>query len=482
MINNIRIRNHELIDGIDITDIPKITVICGPNNSGKSTTLNAIRGDDSKVGIKVTDELINDIFDEYIINTQFRNANNTLTGAGKIIKSIFIDVLGDVDRLYEGFYDEHIQTIAQKYKRNLNLQRTRFEPNRVISSLSSRLTKPIHCYLPPKRNLESEIVINGGLEVIPNGEGLANFLFYSKNRPENSYEHVLFLKISEAFCSISSGYRFNVFLEENNNLKIQFSPEKDLWLNTEQCGLGLQDLLVILYFSITKNNNIVCIEEPESHMHPDMQRKLLYYLKSLGEKQFFITSHSNVYLNNSTTDRVLVTKYLNEKIIISDATSTASILNDLGYSVTDNLVSDLVVLVEGPSDVPVLEELLVKIGLNSKYAIKIWPLGGDIMDQLDLSVFSEHYKILALLDSDPGSSKVRNRFNKKCNENNIPVHVLKRYAIENYFSIDALNKVFGNQIPESLTELAHDKTIESQIRINVKKNNRKIKIFSFYYL
>jgi len=37
-------------------------------------------------------------------------------------------------------------------------------------------------------------------------------------------------------------------------------------------------------------------------------------------------------------------------------------------------------------------------------------MGGDIMSQLDLSVFTASYKVIALVDSDPGSGKERKRF------------------------------------------------------------------------
>jgi hypothetical protein len=81
---------------------------------------------------------------------------------------------------------------------------------------------------------------------------------------------------------------------------------------------------------------------------------------------------------------------------VSDKTSKASMLDDLGYSVADNLVSDLVILVEGPKDRPIIEEFQLKIPTANSYNIKIWPLGGDIMDQVDLSVIVENRKAIAL--------------------------------------------------------------------------------------
>ena len=245
------------------------------------------------------------------------------------------------------------------------------------------------------------------------------------------------------------------------------------WIKAIDCGLGLQDLLVILFFSIDPNFEIILIEEPESHVHPDMQRKLLYYIKHKTEKQFFLTTHSNVFLDNSLVDKIYYV-YFTDSVFIDDATSRAAILDDLGYSVTDNIVSDLVVFVEGPTDVPVLEEFLIKMGLYGKYSIKIWPLGGDIMSQLDLSVFSQNYKIVALVDNDPQSGKIRSKFIKNCKDNNIQVHRLKAYSIENYLSLRALREVFGKQIDSSLEEIDPKTRIDKQIGLNPKKQNRRI--------
>ena len=63
---------------------------------------------------------------------------------------------------------------------------------------------------------------------------------------------------------------------------------------------------------------------------------------------------------------------------------------------------------------------------------------------------------------------------KNCQEYNIPVHRLKRYAIENYLSILALREVFKGQISQTLTQLNPHTKLEDQINMNVKNNLRKI--------
>ena len=129
-------------------------------------------------------------------------------------------------------------------------------------------------------------------------------------------------------------------------------------------------------------------------------------------------------------------------------------------------------MVEGPSDVWVLDEFLDKKELLKTFNIKIWSLGGHAMVYADLSVFTETYTVVALLDQDPGSGNARERFEKLSREHKIPVHRLKRYSLENYFTLDAIRSVLD--ISDEVTELLPDKKVEDQLGVDVKRNNRKI--------
>jgi hypothetical protein len=79
-----------------------------------------------------------------------------------------------------------------------------------------------------------------------------------------------------------------------------------------------------------------------------------------------------------------------------------------------------------------------------------------------------------LIDNDPGSSVIRKRFQKKCDELKIPVTRLKRYALENYFSVAAISAYMKGQMPAGITELASDKPVAEQLGFEVKKNGGKI--------
>jgi hypothetical protein len=330
--------------------------------------------------------------------------------------------------------------------------------------------------IPAKRQLELVPLIAIGHKSTPRGDGVVNYLFFLQNRPPGSPEHSRFERIVEAVTHISSGYRPGVFVREptkgqpSNQVALSFCTN-GTWRSASDCGLGLQELLLIVFFALEPAIDFVAIEETETHLHPEMQKRLLHFLRTT-ERQYLLSTHSSILLNNAFVDRVFMAT-CSDQVSVQDVTSRASALDDMGYEVVDNLVADLTVLVEGPTDVPVWEELLLKCRILPAKNVRFWPLGGDIMDKLDLGVLGEKARLLAVVDGDPGSAQVRKRFIDGCKARGIHVHQLERYAIENYFSPEALNEVFGSQVPV-IASVDPNRKLYEQIGIDVKKNNRKL--------
>ena len=472
MFQFVKIHDHKGIgaEPVVLCELSKINIICGKNNSGKTTVLEGINAvEHSYEGRQLSDSDIATILTVALRGVGWSSKGEPHSPENRLYRSI----MEKVAQQQHVWYSDQGNLFAKQVRGEQNKTGlSAYASGGVDTGFNLVFSKrPKTVLLPPKRHLEFMAGLSGQYQILPTGSGIAAHLFYSRNQSTANDDYQALERVKSAFAEISGGYTFDQFIDkQNNHISLYFAETGRTWRPAADCGLGLQDLLVILFFAVYPEYDVVLIEEPESHLHPELQRRLLSYLKNHSDKQYFVSTHSNVFLDSALFDRVYYTSS-DQRVEVTDATSRATILNNLGYSVSDNLVSDIVILVEGPKDVPVVREFLDKHGLLQQHTIKVWPLGGDIMDQLDLSVLSQNYQLVALIDSDPRSAKTRERFKKNCEEYKIPVHQLKRYALENYFTVEALRKVFREKIPAHFTKVEADSKIEEQLGFNVKKSN-----------
>ncbi len=498
MFQHLKLMPYKALKEEQLRDLGKINVICGQNSSGKSTLMEAISSVNKRqVGKRMTEAVITQIFDQSRKVLPWTGARKQMSlemesGLNRMAaahQDVIEKAAGTQDVWYPDSVSsflmsasslwESVEMFKTRVRTTLgeSIEPTRLPSGEIMDSYNSLFAAAVPTILvPPKRQIELSCPLSLNEPINNDGSGLLRYLFFAKNQATGTEDKNTFDSVANAFAKISGGHHFEIFPTQANTINLHFAYQQEPWRPAQDCGLGLQDLLVLLYFAVTPKYQVVLVEEAESHLHPEWQRKLLAFLRDTADKQFFLTTHSNIFLDAGMVDKVFFTT-LDGSIKVDDATGRATILADLGYSVTDNLVSDLILLVEGPSDLQVLEEALIKMGLYGDFNIKIWSLGGDNMAQLDLSVFAEHYSIMALVDNDPKSGHVRETFMEKCAELNIPVTRLKRYAMENYFTLRAVNEVYrkwGNKVPDTVTSVAPEKPLDEQIGFNVKRNNREI--------
>lgn len=472
MITNIRIKNYKAIRQVELKDLKKINVICGMNNSGKTTILEALcKKDCWGIGKKVDDI-------HWMVELFSPEANKYSGPASHLSVNWFTNYVAHLISMGTIWYSDEKENIQNrirtdqkedKYLRNYSSSIYDY-----MTILDEFFKKQIEYFnpvlIPPKRFLEYQTTINVDEEMDPSGGGITNKLFFLKNQDLSSDDYKIFNEIYDTFYTIT-GSRFNIVPEKNNLIRLLYYTGTK-WIPAVDSGLGLSDILVIIsYINICKNN-VLLIEEPENHLHASFQRRLLDYFQSIKNKQIFITTHSSVFLDTNSVDKIYYCE-MNNQVLISDQTSKSKIIQDLGYSVAENLVADLIVLLEGPNDIPVIKEMLSWIGITNQYNIKFYPLGGDIMASLDLTIFAERKNLFALIDSDPGSSAQRTRFLRNCKKNGVYCRKLERYSLENYFPIEKIRKVFPNQIPMDISSLSKDISVD--VQIGFKKKNKTIK-------
>jgi putative ATP-dependent endonuclease of the OLD family len=127
---------------------------------------------------------------------------------------------------------------------------------------------------------------------------------------------------------------------------------KDTKLPLDSYGTGLHHLVLMCSALAMYENHYVTIEEPEIHLHPELQRHFLRFIAKTNNTSF-ITTHSNVFLDFQQDANIFHVRHNGVRSTVDHVnTSPAAraILTDTGYKASDLLQSNGIVWVEGPSD------------------------------------------------------------------------------------------------------------------------------------
>lgn len=230
-------------------------------------------------------------------------------------------------------------------------------------------------------------------------------------------------------------------------------------------GTGIHEVVVIAAYCTIYSNCIMCLEEPEIHLHPTLQRRLIHYLKTQTQNQYFIATHSAALIDAEDTSVFhVINDGVQTKIKKVDrARELRATLDNLGYRASDLLQANFIIWVEGPTERIYLRHWLMQHSkLREGVDFTIMFYGGALLAHLTcadvdgeddsfqefIELIKINPKFAILMDSDKTkeSSELKphvRRVQDELSDSGVLCWVTEGREIENYIEPGALHKAIS---------------------------------------
>lgn len=401
-IESIKLTNFRSIKNCNVK-ISNITALVGENNSGKSALLRAL----------------NSFFNYDEEETDFIKNYHQYTPKSLPAVEIVFDKAPNNSELHQYVRGEKL-TLRMRY--NPKTRKSIFSykgDSQKYSPINENTILELkrhinYVFIPPSRDLSRIQLLERNVlkELIETYLARATtyrdtitpkFRDAASNLENNALKKIA--KDISSFYILRHKFNYQIKFNEDLNYK-DFLREINFLINEcgsshqlHNCGTGIQSLTIIALYrllsSLQHKNIILGIEEPETNLHPQAQRELIYSLKdSIGQgnlSQAIVTTHAPVIIDQIDHTQVVLFRKVDDakRAFRTDVTSIPNSflssynLDELKYNQfysyrnSDFFYAKFVIIVESTVDAEVVKYLLKKNDINLEvYGVSIVNLDG----------------------------------------------------------------------------------------------------------
>jgi len=340
VLTSLRVKNFKRLEDVEI-ELGKTVVFVGPNNSGKTTALQALAlweiglrkwlekrstkdTPEKRPGVTINrrDLIAVPIPDANLLWRDL-HVRAIQRGNGKQdTKNIRIDIVVSGvtdDKAWECGFEFDYANAESLYCRPL---RTNEEPQPLRMPVPPAAA-PIHvAFLPPMSGMAAtEDRLQDGAVNVRIGEGrtaevLRNLCFQISSAPDQTNWQAVVLQIRNLF-----GVTLNPpqFIQERGQITMSYY-EGETELDLVSSGRGLQQTLLLLAHLYTHPRSVLLLDEPDAHLEILRQRQIYQVLTQTAESQgsqVIAASHSEVLLDEAA-DRDIVVAFVGKPHRIDD--------------------------------------------------------------------------------------------------------------------------------------------------------------------
>ena len=211
-----------------------------------------------------------------------------------------------------------------------------------------------------------------------NGDNYTSYIIKLSNKRGEKLDRYI-----ESIKTLSDKHIQDITLNSTtaNNINLEIHM-KDLPnpLNFEQISSG--EKMVLLFALLEEHEGkILCIEEPELHLHSKFQKKLYDIIKKISEntsKQIFIETHSPIFTGCGKNEATYLThkfESISQITPINDS-NIDTIKQELGITYADIFDYDYILIVEGKTEKAAYSKIRKRFGYGENERVNCWVLDG----------------------------------------------------------------------------------------------------------